>query len=188
MEKISPSPKVQVPTFVNGNLNLDAARFRPPTRGVEIVQGVPAVAAASLAVSSTPAGADIYLDGQFVGNTPSTLNVTGSHTVAVKKNGFQDWTRQMSFSGGSITLNAELIVGTGKPIPVRTDKVTTETAATVPVAKTFTVQQVGPSKDLSSTTKSDNSQGSIGVTRSTSEAAERLLQRSPQAVQLKKLD
>lgn len=64
---------------------------------------------ASVIVDSTPAGADIEIDGAFVGNTPSTISVApGSHDIAVKKKGFADWTKKMSVTGGSIHLNAEL--------------------------------------------------------------------------------
>ena len=152
----------EVPTFINGNFNLDAAKFRPSSKGVEIVQAVPAATAMSVAVSSTPAGADIYMDGNFVGDTPSTLNVTaGSHSIVVKKSGFQDWTRRMSFSGGSITLSAELVPGTGVPETVSTSKpVATTVATAVPAA--FAVRPV-ESKKTSSTTSADALQGWIGV-------------------------
>jgi len=64
---------------------------------------------ASLSIESTPPGADIEIDGAFVGNTPSTIAVAlGSHQIAVKKKGFTDWTRTMNVTGGSIHLNAEL--------------------------------------------------------------------------------
>jgi len=152
----------EVPTFINGNFNLDAAKFRPSSKGVEIVQAVPAATAMSVAVSSTPAGADIYMDGNFVGDTPSTLNVTaGSHSIVVKKSGFQDWTRRMSFSGGSITLSAELVPGTGVPETVSTSKPVATTVATA-VPATFAVQPV-ESKKTSSTTSADALQGWIGV-------------------------
>jgi hypothetical protein len=63
-----------------------------------------------LSLSSEPAGADIELDGSFVGNTPSDLQVAeGEHTIAVKKSGFKDWQRTMKVSSGSnVHLNAEL--------------------------------------------------------------------------------
>lgn len=62
-----------------------------------------------LSIASTPAGADITVDGSFVGNTPSTIEVqAGDHTVAVSKNGFKDWERKLKTSGGNINLNAEL--------------------------------------------------------------------------------
>ena len=64
---------------------------------------------AKLAVSSTPAGADIEIDGSFAGSTPSSLSLsTGEHTVAVKKNGYKAWERKIKITGGNINLAAEL--------------------------------------------------------------------------------
>jgi hypothetical protein len=64
---------------------------------------------ASLTVDSTPAGADIEIDGTFVGNTPSTVGVApGSHLVAVKAKGFADWSKTLNVSGGAIHVSAEL--------------------------------------------------------------------------------
>ena len=63
----------------------------------------------TVGVNSTPPGANIFVDEDFVGTTPSTINVTaGKHVVTVKKSGFQDWICALSFSGGSITLDAKL--------------------------------------------------------------------------------
>jgi PEGA domain len=105
-----------VPTFVNGDMKLDPAKFQLAEEGP--VQPVVAAAASNLAISSNPAGADIYLDQNFIGNTPSTVSVpAGKHAVSVRKAGFQDWVRDMNFSGGSITLSAELVSGT-TPTPV----------------------------------------------------------------------
>ncbi len=63
-----------------------------------------------VSVKSDPSGADITLDSQFVGNTPSTIKVPrGLHTVVLSKNGFKTWQRTLSVSsGGSITLDATL--------------------------------------------------------------------------------
>jgi hypothetical protein len=64
---------------------------------------------ASLSIESTPSGADIEIDGAFVGDTPSTVNVgPGSHQIAVKKKGFADWTKALNVTGGTVQLNAEL--------------------------------------------------------------------------------
>jgi hypothetical protein len=69
----------------------------------------PAAAQGSLAIDSKPSGADIEIDGAFVGNTPSTISAApGSHKIVVKKKGFTDWTRTLNVTGGSIHLNAEL--------------------------------------------------------------------------------
>jgi len=69
-----------------------------------------AVATGKLSVSSTPDGADIEVDGGFVGNTPSDVQVAeGEHTVSVSKSGFKSWERKLKISSGSsIHLNAEL--------------------------------------------------------------------------------
>lgn len=77
----------------------------------------PAVAAqASVSIDSTPSGADIEIDGAFVGNTPSTVTVaSGNHHVAVKKKGFTDWSKTLNVTGGTIRLNAELEQQTTKP-------------------------------------------------------------------------
>jgi hypothetical protein len=65
---------------------------------------------AKLHVESDPPGADIEVDGSFVGNTPSDVQVTeGDHAVTVKKAGFKDWERMLKVSGGSsVNLSAEL--------------------------------------------------------------------------------
>jgi hypothetical protein len=69
----------------------------------------PSPAQASVAIDSTPPGADIEIDGAFVGNTPSTISVApGSHQIVVKKKGFTDWTKTLNVTGGSVHLNAEL--------------------------------------------------------------------------------
>src|ERR1035437_3029229 len=67
------------------------------------------VVQARVVVDSTPAGAEIEIDGEFVGNTPSTVTVApGSHRIAVKKKGYADWGKTMNITGGTIHLNAEL--------------------------------------------------------------------------------
>lgn len=69
------------------------------------------LASVPLTIESTPPGADIEIDGGFVGNTPSTVTVTpGPHEVSVKKKGFTDWSRKLNVTGGSIHLSAELAV------------------------------------------------------------------------------
>jgi hypothetical protein len=88
------------------------AHTQPQSTAITEPTGV----ATALAINSTPSGADIQLDGNFVGNTPSTLRVQpGKHYIVVKKQGFQDWVREMAFSGGNVTLNAELVAGSATP-------------------------------------------------------------------------
>jgi hypothetical protein len=62
-----------------------------------------------VAVASNPSGADIEVDGNFVGNTPSTVDLpSGDHTVTVSKNGYKSWERKLKTNGGNVNLNVEL--------------------------------------------------------------------------------
>ncbi len=67
-------------------------------------------ASGKLSVVSNPDGADIEVDGSFVGSAPSDFQLPeGDHTVTVKKSGYKDWERKMKVMGGSnVHLNAEL--------------------------------------------------------------------------------
>jgi PEGA domain len=60
--------------------------------------------------SSTPAGAEITLDGRYVGSTPSTLGVgLGTHVVVLFMPGFAQWKRELTVSDDSeLTVNATL--------------------------------------------------------------------------------
>lgn len=92
----------------------EAAKAPKAQPAVPAIQPAAASSAAStsakIQLESDPSGADIELDGNFVGNTPSDVQVSeGDHTFTVKKTGFKDWERKMKVSGGSsIHLNAAL--------------------------------------------------------------------------------
>jgi hypothetical protein len=89
------------------------AESKPVSASQPPAAPVPGPAAAStgkLSIGSVPDAADIEVDGSFVGNTPSDVQVAeGEHTVTVKKTGFKDWERKLKVSGGSsVHLSAEL--------------------------------------------------------------------------------
>lgn len=66
---------------------------------------------ASVFVESSVKGADIEVDGQFAGSTPSTLTVaTGLHTIVVKKSGYVVWSRSLNVLGNGVHLSASLSV------------------------------------------------------------------------------
>lgn len=51
----------------------------------------------SVAVESTPAGADVYLDSAFVGNAPATLKIpAGKHSLRVSLTGYKDWSKEIT--------------------------------------------------------------------------------------------
>jgi hypothetical protein len=61
-------------------------------------------------VVSNPDGGDVYSDGEFVGNTPSTLKLSaGKHTIRVTASGYKEWSREITVQSGSdVKLNAVL--------------------------------------------------------------------------------
>lgn len=98
----------EITAFVEGDMHLDMTKFAPP----EIAPATSTTTSSvqvSLIIESSPVGADIELDSAFVGNTPSSINVTpGPHDISVKKKGYSDWSRKMNVTGGSVHLNADL--------------------------------------------------------------------------------
>ena len=56
----------------------------------------------TVVVASDPTGAEIYVDGDFVGQTPSTLHVSGGlHHLELRAGGRKTWTREMQVNKGS---------------------------------------------------------------------------------------
>jgi len=102
----------EITAFVQGDMHLNMANFADAPAAPAPVQAPAAPVApaqASLAIDSTPTGADVEIDDAFVGNTPSTVSVApGSHKITVKKKGFTDWTKTLNVTGGTVHLNAEL--------------------------------------------------------------------------------
>lgn len=85
-----------------------AAAEMPPEGGVSTV-AITAQPGASFEVSSNPSGADIEVDGGFMGNTPSTIHLKpGDYTVVVSKKGYQPWQRKLHVTGGDVHINADL--------------------------------------------------------------------------------
>ncbi len=77
-----------------------------PTSAGSVPTTPPAVAVpadpASISFASEPAGAEIVIDGNFVGNTPSTLRVAaGRHVIELRLSGYQSWTRTMTVAPAS---------------------------------------------------------------------------------------
>lgn len=64
----------------------------------------------AVTVVSIPDGAEVSVDGSFVGNAPSTLKLEpGKHTFGVVLSGFKPWNRELTVvSGSEVKLNAAL--------------------------------------------------------------------------------
>ena len=72
--------------------------------------------AAVLDISSNPTAAEIEVDGAFVGNTPSSVEVSpGEHALKITKKGFVPWERRLKAMPGHASVSPELeTVETGK--------------------------------------------------------------------------
>ena len=86
------------------------ARLQPAVATVPAVntQSAPS-SAARLSVTSNPDGADIEIDGAFMGSSPSSLQLDpGNHKVVIKKSGYKTWERTLRVGGGEVNIKAEL--------------------------------------------------------------------------------
>ena len=75
------------------------------------IETISALQPATVTVKSTPSGADITVDGKFMGNTPSTIQLaTGEHQVSIEMEEMRPWQRTMTVTaGGSSTIDATLV-------------------------------------------------------------------------------
>jgi hypothetical protein len=105
----------EITAFVDGDMHLDMAKFGAPPPAPPSTEPK---AQAALNITSSPPGADIEMDGGFVGNTPSTIDISpGSHEITLRKTGFADWTRKLNVTGGNIDVNAALEPNPATPPP-----------------------------------------------------------------------
>jgi hypothetical protein len=114
---IGPSPsssagsapvRSEAPTRATGSDK--AAAVKPEGASPDSNASCAPAAGACVTFVSEPQGADIYVDGKFVGNTPSMLNLAiGSHEIRIESEHFKPWTRTLETSAGSkITVRAPL--------------------------------------------------------------------------------
>jgi len=100
----APAPRAAVPVS-----SAPAAAPAPPTAAAQPVAAEKAEKV-SCNFSSTPAGAEITLDGQYVGSTPSEIALTtGAHVVVFSMPGFAQWKRDLTVLPRSeLTVSATL--------------------------------------------------------------------------------
>jgi hypothetical protein len=105
--------------YVNGDTWLEDIAFQTkvpipapiqvppaPRNGETALKGDQAVA---VSITSSSAGAEIELDGNFVGDTPETLKVLpGDHLIVLRKHGFKTWQRKLRVAGEIVNVTADL--------------------------------------------------------------------------------
>jgi hypothetical protein len=116
----------EVTAYVNGDFKIDAERFQrltalqsgpTPLSQANSLSPSHLPNEATLDISSEPIGADIELDGNFVGNTPSVLGVSeGEHTLMLSKSGYGQWQRRLRVSTGNVKVMATMEVAQPRSI------------------------------------------------------------------------
>jgi hypothetical protein len=74
---------------------------------------------ALLQFDSTPSGADVSIDGRNIGSRTATKQtvIAGTHTIKMTKSGYQDWTRTLTLSAGTLTwLDYTRLVPKDRPV------------------------------------------------------------------------
>ncbi len=91
---------------------------KPEAAHVDVPIGTPAsptVAACddqgTISLTSNPDGADVSVDGAFVGSAPAVLKLApGKHTISVVQAGYSAWAKDLTvMAGSSVELKATLI-------------------------------------------------------------------------------
>lgn len=104
---VAPTPKALSP---KATAPVTPATKATPAKVDDTASSADITEAALLDVSSSPTEADVYVDEQLSGRTPSTLIlVPGDHTVVIKKRGFVVWQRRFKLSSGHTNVDAELV-------------------------------------------------------------------------------
>lgn len=103
----------EITAYIAADIPLDRAKFAKPATDAATAQTSTDAGTAALtivALKSAPEGADITIDGKFVGMTPSNVQLKpGEHTITIEKAGFKAWQRTVTVTaGGAITLEATL--------------------------------------------------------------------------------
>jgi hypothetical protein len=96
-----------------GLIPMSQADYQARQAGEEAVRAAPAPAqhaiASNLSITSQPHGAEIDVDGELMGTTPSILRLNvGPHTITLTKAGYKPWQRKMVLVTGRITLHGDL--------------------------------------------------------------------------------
>ena len=98
----------EITAYTNGDMTLQMSRFVPASAQLA-ASAVASSETTKINISSIPAGADIEINGNFVGNTPSGIEVSpGIQQLRITKKGFHEWNRQIKVTAGSINVEAEM--------------------------------------------------------------------------------
>jgi len=115
----------EVTGYINGDVRLDTAKFNAKPAELAApagdqssasqvaspnTAGVPDASIGIVQLQSTPDGAEVYLDGEYVGNVPAKLKLkAGKHSVRLELKGYKTWAKDLMVQAGSaVSLSATL--------------------------------------------------------------------------------
>jgi hypothetical protein len=149
-------------------VSVNLTGYEPASQSVTVTAGSTATASftlvaippvtqtGSISVSSTPAGAEISLDGTDTGKeTPYTLNsvATGSHTVSVNLTGYQPASQSVTVTAGKTAKVRLTLTRIRREADLSIAETTSASTVTTgqPVTWTVTVTNLGPdaARDIS---------------------------------------
>jgi hypothetical protein len=98
--------------FIGQGINLDASRVenRGPNTTCDRDSSLPVTSAegleilSSVSIRSTPPGAEVTVDGRYLGNAPSTVRLpAGDHVLTITAAGHKTWERRIHLTPGGDT-------------------------------------------------------------------------------------
>ena len=97
------APKTSAPDTPVSKTPVSKSNDTPPSPGTMV--------AALVDVSSSPPGADVYIDEHLFGRTPATtiILMPGDHKIVIKKNGFVVWKSKFNLPSGHTNVDAALV-------------------------------------------------------------------------------
>jgi hypothetical protein len=100
---------VQVLAGQNYNLAVTLTPVSNPTSG-------------SISVSSSPSGANVYLNNEFKGLSPLTVSslTPGTYTVMLRLSGYQDWQANTQVTAGQTSQLSATLISAATPTPTKT--------------------------------------------------------------------
>jgi len=141
----------------------------PPTAAPSAPAVPQGLAASSLRLSTSPAGARVFLDGASKGETPLLLSASpGKHEVRVTLAGYEEWEAQVNLvQGAEVPLDVELMRSAAPAPPIATPKASRQRPAgavkgEAPTAKAKQTPDPAVQKDLEDGIRSYE-QGKIDV-------------------------
>jgi hypothetical protein len=107
---LTQAPPAKPPAASSKSSNGKSTESRPAERASDLSAACISATSACVSFVSEPAGADIYVDGKFAGNTPSMLVLLpGAHELRIQAETSAPWSRQLEASAGSrVTIHAML--------------------------------------------------------------------------------